>query len=300
MEYIPEFKKNINNPYNIKGFYKLFNNQNIKPTIKDEDIKSIQSSILNEQNSNRKSIEDVIKDYGVNYSTVDFNDKFKNLNSTQKLVSHGDDDYKMNYKADYLDQNTSIKEVENFDFIEEIKEYESDEEVSIEKEMEAIEKERIKSRIRTVLREIKLSDTNYEVEVYYNIIKKPGIKLSQLTHVLNILETDLSGFEGQSFIKDGIVAITGMVESYVDGTVNIMGRYPDLTGLSNSMEVSLRKRKIETAKIHRNFREKVGWGPWSQVGIEFVLNTGITIQRNSRGTDSETQNAVRLRRNIDG
>lgn len=290
MEYITEFKKNINNPYNIKAFFKLFNKNNLKENLTDSDIKEFQSEILKERKKKRKTkIDDILNDIGITYKNPNINDKLKDLNNRVEITP-----------VDTVIDTGTVSKISGFDFLETDIDDDNDYgDTTIELEMEGIDKERIKGRIRTVLREIKLVDDHYDVDIYYRITENNGISIDQLSHILSIVEGELSGYEGRTFVKDGIIMVTGFVEGYFDGTVNVLNRFPDLSGLQDAMEVSLRKRKVETANIHRTIRDKVGLGPWTQIGIDVFLNAGITIQRNAKGSTNETANAVRLKRNLD-
>jgi len=281
-EHFEDFKRNINNPYNIKGFYKLFNQEYIKENI---DLALIESKILGEAVKPKIDTKALIND--ILLKAIPNTNK-RSPSSLPTPATFG------------TNNNTPIKP-DNIDFIkfnDYSNAYRNNTNVStLEKQLEDIELSTIKTRIKEILKEIKFNDKDFDCELYMKFINNPEIDQHNLNRIKAHLESELGSYEGRSLVMDFAIAGTGLLEGYFDGTKSVLGYKPDLTGLSDTFELSLRKRKIETATIYRQGKELIGLGPVSQIGLDLLVTTVITAQKN-QGKSSETQKAIKLRERL--
>ena len=167
----------------------------------------------------------------------------------------------------------------------------------VNRQLEDIFKQRKKNRIKELLKEIKIEDTTFDADAYFRIINNPNITDQALKTITEILEQELSCYEGKSSVTDFILMGTGFLEGYFDGSISVCGSNPDLEGLSDTMEVTLRKRKMETTNVHRDVKETLGFGSYAQLGFDLLTATVTTAQKNKRGT-SATKRAIKLKKNI--
>lgn len=267
MEYIDNFKRDLHNPINIKGFYTTFNNENIKDNI---NIKDEEALLLNEKLETKIDVDVMIKNILAG----------KSINTNTSVKAPINKAYSM--MSDFLPFDTTYGEESN----------------SLKKEMENLEMELLKNRGRDLLKEITILDSKFNVDVYSNIIENKTVNKDTLIQIINVLESEISSNEGRTLVQEGIIVLAGVVESYFDGSKDVFGHNVNLKGLSDNLEVSLRKRKTETSIIHRQLKESIGLGPVMQIGLDILINTASTAQRNHRGT-SNVKRAVKIKKKLD-
>jgi hypothetical protein len=276
-EHFDDFKRNLNNPYNIKDFYKLLNEQNIKDDANPGEI-------VKKKVDTKGIINDLLAKAMVN------SNKPKGPTS---LPNAGSFTGSSNASFNSVPSNVDFIKLNDYSSV-----YKSSQAVStLEKQLEDIELSTIKSRIKELLKEIKIADKDFDCELYVKFMNNPETDQHNLNKIRSILENELGGYEGRSFVTDIIIAGTGLLEGHFDGTKSVLGYNLDLTGLSDTFDLSLRKRKIETAAIYRQGKESLGLGPISQLAIDLLVNTVITAQKNS-GKSNETQKAIKLRERL--
>jgi hypothetical protein len=289
MEHFENFKKNVHNPYNIKGFYSLFNNSNVKEGVNIEDIEArIVGEAVKVKIDPQAEVNKILSSNKIPLTTGPTHPELQKSNG---WIQPQPSSYPVSSPF------TSTAALGSFDFVKNTDyttNYTMVPKSTLEKKMDFIQLERLRCRCKELLKELKTNDKEFDCDPYYNIIQDPEVDQMMLEEVRAILEVELSGYEGRSFISDGIVAVLGIAEKYFDGSTSVMGHKIDLTGLADTTDVSLRKRKMETTAVYRDVKEKIGIGPYLQLGFDIAVNVAITAQKNSSGA-TDTQRAVRTK-----
>ena len=291
LDWIDVYRNNLENPLNLKGFRLLLNKEAFKSNITEEKLQQIESEILEipYKKNPERDIKKLLDEIELPPRRIEPK-KFNNVVLGGKSFSTQPGDVK-----DTPRKNTQ------FEFIydeEPVSDITKDITNTLDYELELLKKEEVRMRIRDAIKELKV--LNPDDDGMDNIIKlsrSTNLSTEQLEHIRIMLDNEVSSYEGRVFVKDSIVSMLGLVETYFDGTTNVMGRYPDLTGFSDKMEVSLRKRKTETARIYQSVKETIGLSPTTQIGFDALVNGISTIKRNA-DSSTATQSAIRMTRDI--
>jgi hypothetical protein len=259
MEWISDFKKNLNNPFNVKGFHILLN----KNVINDVDPKLVENKYIDRQPSKKK---------------IDIDDSIKAI-LQDKMSSNKACDSSINV-------DTSTFTYPSFEYG-----------GGLTDEIGEIDRSRLETKARNLVKKMKLLENDFDLEMYLNIINKKPTK-NILEEVVSRLERDVSLIEGTSYVENGILAIAGAVEEYLDGSKKIFGTGLNAKGLTDMMEVTLRDRKTETSELNRSISDKIGSSPTSKLAFDFLLNTVLVTQSNRRGT-SELQRCIKMKKRIE-
>ena len=273
MEHFESFRRNINNPYNIKGFHVLFNKDNIR---EDVDVKEVEAKLLGEK------------------TVTKFNPK-EALNAILSKVKIPDrpGPIPKSFESDLK----PLDRIKPFEFIKP-RDYTSDYNIvnktTLEQQLEQLQIGRLRNDIKKTIKDIIIQDKDFDASDYINILENPEADKDVLNQIKFILESELGGYEGRGSVVDGIETFLSFAEKYFDGNRTVMGQKIDLTGLTATAVPTLRKRKMETTAVYKDVKEKLGVGPYFQLGFDVVSSIAITAHNNSNSS-SDLQRAVRTK-----
>lgn len=294
LDWIDDYKNNLENPLNLKGFRLLLNKESFKSNITEEKLQQIESEILEipYKTNPERDIKKLLDEIEMPARSIEPK-KFNNVVLGGKKFSI--------QPGEVRSSNISPKKNSQFEFIydeEPVSDITKDVVNTLDYELELLKKEEVRLRIRDSIKELKvLNPDGDEMDTIIKLSKSTNLSTEQLEHIRIMLDREVSNYEGRVFVKDSIVSALGLIETYFDGSTNVMGRYPDLTGLGDKMEVNLRKRKTETAHIYQSVKETIGLSPTTQIGLDIFINGLGVLKRNSDSSTS-TQSAIRMTRDI--
>jgi hypothetical protein len=104
--------------------------------------------------------------------------------------------------------------------------------------------------------------------------------------VLRVLRLKNDRLRYQSFAEEGILAGSSVLEWMFDGKKSYVGKKPDLTGWSATVNMKLRRMRYDTSSFVSDIMQDNNLGPGTRILLELVPSLLLYSKMNKSHSDN--------------
>lgn len=126
-----------------------------------------------------------------------------------------------------------------------------------------------------------LEEEDFDLSSVHAQLARPDVDRED---VLRILRRKNESNRYSSIASEAILSVAELLGDVFDGTrtVPLLGVKPDYTGYHTTVEVKLRRMKVETSQVVSQVLDRVGGGPWTRIGLELLPSLLLYPRQNAR------------------